>query len=285
MAMDFKNRIAVLLTCHNRKEKTLSCLLNLFTAQLLKGYKIEVFLVDDGSTDGTWEAVSDNFPNVNVIKGSGDLFWNQGMRLAWKTAAKRGDYDFYLWLNDDTLLDASAVEELLICNQLAIKKSGNPAIITGACRIKEGISEFSYGGQTDSGVVIPNGEIQGCNYINGNAVLIPNEIFKKIGNLSSDYTHGMGDFDYGLRAIQNGFNCYTTRKYIAIYPLNEGVQGWSNPMLSLRKRWELFNSPKGLNIKEYLIFRKKFWKYKWWIFALKAYARVFSPRFYSKLQN
>ena len=54
--MDYK--IATLLTCHNRKEKTLKCL-NSITAQHIPKQvgKIDVFLVDDGSTDGTSEAV------------------------------------------------------------------------------------------------------------------------------------------------------------------------------------------------------------------------------------
>ena len=43
------NKIAAILTCHNRKEKTLACLHSLFSIIST----IDVFLVDDGSTDGT----------------------------------------------------------------------------------------------------------------------------------------------------------------------------------------------------------------------------------------
>lgn len=78
--------IAVLLTCHNRREKTLSCLQSLFGATMPEGYKTEVFLVDDGSTDGTGEAVEKCFPQVTVIQGDGNLYWNKGMNLAWKNA-------------------------------------------------------------------------------------------------------------------------------------------------------------------------------------------------------
>ena len=56
-------KIAVLLTCFNRRDYTLSCLKSLFTAQ--KCYNeygkdklnLEVFLVDDGSKDGTSDAI------------------------------------------------------------------------------------------------------------------------------------------------------------------------------------------------------------------------------------
>ncbi|WP_372755675.1 glycosyltransferase family 2 protein [Labilibaculum sp.] len=274
------NNIAVLLTCHNRKEKTITCLTSLFEAILPVGFSLDVFLVDDGSTDGTAEAVSKNFPVVNIIQGDGNLFWNQGMRLAWEAAANHQAYDFYLWLNDDTLLDKNAIIELLATYSVALKVDQSESIITGACRKSETENEFSYGGRTEICPVIPNGELQACKYINGNAVLVPKNIYNKIGIHSSDYTHGMGDFDYGLRALQAGFNCYTTKEYIAICPPNEGIPAWCNPKTPLMKRLQLLYSPLGLNLKEYNTFRKKFWGWKWMIFAGKAYAKALSPSIY-----
>lgn len=87
---NYKPDVAVLLTCHNRKEKTLRCLKHLFAQESnAKKYFIEVFLVDDSSTDGTSEGVKDLFPNVNIIKGDGNLFWSRGMQLAWKIAIEK----------------------------------------------------------------------------------------------------------------------------------------------------------------------------------------------------
>ena len=278
-------KIAVLLTCHNRKEKTLSCLDNLFKAALPMHSGLEVFLVDDGSTDGTGEAVKDRFPAVNIVRGSGNLFWNQGMRLAWETAAEAEEFNFYLWLNDDTLLDYHAVLELMDCLQEGRKTNSCEGLVTGACRSEVGKSEFSYGGRKDSGPVIPNGQLQTCTYINGNAVLVPRKIHRELGNLSADYTHGMGDFDYGLRAIQRGFKCYTTKGFIATCTPNQGIPSWCNPKVPLKNRWQLLHSPKGLNLQEYLAFRKKFWGEKWKIFALKAYVKTFFPKLYSIISN
>lgn len=277
--------IAVLLTCHNRKEKTLTCLSALFEAEIPKSFDLEVFLVDDGSTDGTGEEVKLKFPLVRVIQGNGNLFWNQGMRLAWKSATEAGDYDFYLWLNDDTVLDNSAILDLISCSREATRKTGQAAIIAAACRSKENTNDFSYGGRIKSGPVIPNGILQFCTYINGNAVLVPREVFEKLGNLSSEYTHGMGDFDYGLRAIKKGIQCYTTKHFIATCPPNKGVPGWCNPKVTLKNRWQLLHSPRGLNLPEYLIFRKKFWGNKWRIFVVKAYAKALFPKLYSILSN
>ncbi|WP_333410708.1 hypothetical protein [Microcoleus sp. LAD1_D5] len=45
-------RIAVLLTCFNRKQKTLACLEALFNQTLPADTSLTTYLVDDASTDG-----------------------------------------------------------------------------------------------------------------------------------------------------------------------------------------------------------------------------------------
>jgi GT2 family glycosyltransferase len=275
-----KQNIAILLTCHNRKNKTISCLTVLFEATLPKGFAIEVFLVDDGSTDGTSQAIKEKFPSVTIIQGDGHLYWNRGMHLAWKKATKTKEYDFYLWLNDDTILDTDAIVQLFTCYD-EIKLADKESIITAACRKEKDGEVFSYGGRNEYGPVIPNNKLQECTYINGNLVLIPKTIYQKIGINSLDYTHGMGDFDYGLRAIKAGFNCYTTKQYIATCPTNEGIPAWCNPQTPMLKRLKLLYSPRGLNLKEYILFRKKFWGWSWIIYMLKAYCKALSPSLYN----
>ena len=283
--MNSTKKIAALITCHNRREKTIQCLQSLFTASPQPGTALDVYLVDDGSTDGTGEAVKSRFPLVKIIQGDGSLFWNKGMRLAWETASKTRDYNFYLWLNDDTLLSPFALKELFECSREAVEKDGRPAVIVGACQSSTGSNQFSYGGRTDSGEVIPNGRLQTCKYINGNAVLVPEEIYEKVGILSPEYTHAMGDIDYGLRAIAAGYHCYTTKKYIAACPRHNGIPGWRNPEVPLAKRWELVHSPKGLNLPEYNTFRRKFRGNLWIVDALKVYLKVIFPATYSKISN
>ncbi len=50
-------KIAALLTCFNRKQKTLACLEALFNQELPADVDISTYLVDDASTDGTRDAV------------------------------------------------------------------------------------------------------------------------------------------------------------------------------------------------------------------------------------
>ena len=111
-----KITVGVLLTCHNRKDKTLACLASFYEAIKHNNLHFEIFLVDDGSIDGTASSVAIEYPTVNLINGTGNLFWNQGMRLAWIKALENNlNYDFFLWLNDDCFMFKDALSHLFNC--------------------------------------------------------------------------------------------------------------------------------------------------------------------------
>lgn len=273
-------KIAVLLTCYNRKAKTEACLRNLFDQTLPESTKLEVFVCDDNSSDGTGEMLSRTFSIVEVIKGDGNKFWAGGMRMAWESAIKTEQFDFYLWLNDDTFLLRDALINLLEDYQ----SIGKPVILSAACK-RPGTDEFSYGGLTNEGMVVPNGSPQKVTYINGNLVLIPKEIVNQIGIISEKYTHYLGDYDYGLRAQKIGYFCFTSSEYLAECELN-AIPYWGDPNLSLKERWKMAHDIKGLALTEYIAFKKQhhgIWVgFKSWI---DTYLKVIFPYHYIKLRN
>ena len=277
--------IAVLITCHNRKLKTLECLTALYNATLPKNHTMNVFLVDDGCSDGTVLAINKRFPKVNIVKGTGHLYWNQGMRLAWQTAVNSKDYDYFLWLNNDTNIKSGALIEVFDCCNLNLKNKIKEAIVVGACMNSDSSKIFSYGLRKDKIKLVPNGLIQNGNMINGNFVLVSKSIFDKLGFLSDDFTHGMGDIDYGLRAIQYGFDVVTTRKFIGYCKLNESLPLWCNPKVKFAKRLQAFHSPLGININEYKILVKRFWPHRYFTTLSKIYLRLLFPRIYNALKN
>ena len=233
-------RLSVLLTCHNRKEKTLECLTRLCSQQNQEQYSIEVFLVDDGSTDGTGEAVKEKYPAVNVIYGDGSLFWNRGMLLAWEHAIKESSCDAVVWLNDDTMLNGDAMSIVLICAQ---KHPG--AIVVGSVADGEGV--ISYGGYQVKNVLLkPEKEELPCCLFNGNVVLVPREVSDKIGLLDRKFSHALGDFEYGRRATRNGVQCYVT-PVIGQCNRNGDYVRWMDTKYSLVKRFKLLYSPLGNN--------------------------------------
>jgi len=243
-----KPLIAVLITCYNRKEKTLICLQSLFKQTGLGDrFIIEVFLVDDGCTDGTAEFINFHFPNINIIKGNGNLYWNRGMHLAWDNAVKINDFDFYLWLNDDTYLFNNSLNNL-------IKDFKTNSIIVGSTKSLINYN-ITYGGFKNNTLLIPNGNIQVVDYFNGNCVLIPNTVFKSIGNLDPTFHHALGDFDYGLRAKKNGFKIYISSFFVATCESHIDIPNWRNTKFKLNKRLiYLYKPNSGCNPFEYFHF-------------------------------
>ena len=237
--------IAVLLTVYNRRDKTLKCLSELFQQKIPSTYNLKVYMTNDGCTDGTPEAVSDAFPSVHIIKGDGTLFWNRGMWTAWNVASKEKDYDYYLWLNDDTYLYEDAIKELLE----SAEKKDNSSIIVGACLASDKKS-LTYGGRKSSRkseVPIPNGSLEEVETFNGNIVLVPKSVFHKIGNLDYYYRHSHGDLDYGLRAHSAGIKSYQVGVVLVECDRHEKLNYWGDPAIPLRKRLKILYSPIGFS--------------------------------------
>lgn len=245
--------IAVLLTCHNRRDKTLQCLQALYAQLGLHvDYTLDVFLVDDASTDGTAQAVQLQFPEVIIIRGNGNLYWNRGMHKAWETAANKKDYDYYLWLNDDTFLKNDAITALL-------KNKINKAIVCGTTLSFQN-HRATYGGyqKKPDRLMMPNGVFQECDYCNGNCVLISREVFHIVGNLDPVFHHAVGDFDYSLRARKQGIMLYIAPVFIGYCESHTEVPKWRSPVLNLKTRMlNLYSATSGCYPPEFFIFEKR----------------------------
>lgn len=229
-------KIAALLTCYNRKAKTRDCLTSLFKIVS----DIDVYLVDDASSDGTADMVRTEFPQVKLIEGTGSLFWNRGMHRAWSEALK-ADYDFYLWLNDDVVLYPYFLDELFEC----YAKAGEMSVITGII-IDKDTKAVIYGGTDASNKLHKiDGEMHQVRDMNGNVVLVPRCVVKKIGIIDPHFIQGGGDTDYGYTARRNGIGVFTTTKAVAL--------GYANRIDRLRKwntniagRYRYLYSPFGM---------------------------------------
>ena len=241
-------RTAVILTVFNRREVTLKGLRTLYRAiEFLQKeqpddvFQFDIFMTDDGCTDGTSEAVSAEFPEINIIQGDGNLYWSGGMRKAWKEAIDTGiKYDYYLWFNDD----ADLYDDALVTLFSSMKQVNGDCIISGAFCDTDG--NVSYGGRDRrNDLLSPNGKLQKIYLMNGNLVLIPQLLVKVLGNINMIYTHSLGDWDYGCRAINAGFNVMITRKYVGVTDRHDGIiELYREKSIPILRRLRLLYSPR-----------------------------------------
>lgn len=276
------SKLAILMTVHNRKSKTLDCLRNIYSQLPILNWDIDIYLTDDGCTDGTTEAIRTLYPDVIIISGDGNLFWNQGMRKAWAAASSNFDYDAYLWLNDDTMLFSDA-----LYNMIKSYSDFPHSIITGTTMSLDG-SRSTYGGLDKSGKVLdPDSTLQSCNTFNGNVVLIPNNVFKRIGNLDRHYSHSLGDIDYGFSAKKQGIELLVAPYYVGKCDRNLLLPKWMRPEIPLKERISNLFSPLGYtNPKEYYYFKKKHWNSFIAILAmLSIFLHFISPSLWKKIRH
>ena len=276
-------KIAVLLATFNRKEKTVSCLRNLFDQPLSAGVELEVFLTDDASSDGTQGSVKREFPQVNLFNGSGSLFWAGGMRNSW-TEAKMHDFDFYLLLNDDTLLRHDAISTLAY----QASKSEKPTIYIGSTADSKG--KISYGGhklysknKVQSFNLYSEIESLECDLGNANIMLVPREVVNSIGILSDSYTHSIADFDYTLRAQKAGFKAIVLPGIMG-YCIDDHGNNWKSAKVSLSDRIKYLKSPKGLAYDEYLYFIKKHFPMHFPAAFIKLWLKTLFPSLWDKFK-
>lgn len=123
-----KDRLHILLPVHNRRATT-----ERFVAALARQTwrEFHLVLIDDGSMDGTAEAVRALWPDVEVVRGSGKWWWAGALDQGCRHLAHKGiaDDDLLLLINDDVVIGpeflaqgraemASVTDTLLLARQV-----------------------------------------------------------------------------------------------------------------------------------------------------------------------
>jgi GT2 family glycosyltransferase len=262
------------MTVHNRRAETLACLRSLHR-QGGDRVALTTYVVDDGSTDGTGAAVRSEFPEVRLLQGDGDLFWNGGMRKAFGAALAEG-FDAYWWLNDDVELDADALEVLLATADELASRGAGPAIVVGAMRDPDD-GHTTYGGRRrsrlrplDFWVVEPSGAPEPVDTMNGNCVLIPSGVAHLVGTIDPAYRQKMGDFDYGLRAQEAGFGVWLAPRALGTCASHPPRRTVDKPLVEeVRRLW----SVKELPPHAWKVFVRRWAGPLWPVFWLSPYVK------------
>jgi GT2 family glycosyltransferase len=287
MKKEGKYNISILITCYNRKQKTLSFLDSLINQDYFTKSNADIFLLDDGSTDGTGEEVIARYPFVHVIKGTGNLFWAGGMRAVWKHALAAGDYDLFFLFNDDVVLFDNSFEHL-VQHYTSLNKEG--VMLIGSTLSVES-NKITYGGNWFYNLkhsnyyrMVPDGtEFVQCHSGNANILVVDKFTVNKIGIFSDAYIHCLADFDYTLTAYKNGIDVLIPPGYYAYCEDDHGAN-WMSGKNSLKKRIKYLYSPKGLAYSEYLYYIKKHFPSDYVISFIKLWMKTLFPVIWDKFK-
>jgi GT2 family glycosyltransferase len=246
--------IAVVVPVHNRRKTTLN-----FLQQLpeigVEGISLKTIIVDDGSTDGTSEVIREQYPEVIVLSGDGNLWWTGAVRMGAEYALHNG-YENILIMNDDLELDCSFLAELLnvarshpnaLVSSIKLnrKKDRQEQVIAAGFKVAGMFKEIETL-HADEPYQADMAEVLECDLLTGSSLLIPASVFQKIGMFDNKrFPHGYGDFEFTWRARLAGFRCLVATRS-RIY--TEYNQNYTNRYLikSSRKDYvrNLFNKTK-----------------------------------------
>lgn len=238
--MSISGPVWCVMTAHNRRAKTVACIDQVLGQQTGGPQQVRVVLVDDGSTDGTSQAVHDSHPDVEIVTGDGTLFWGGGMRLGISTAIAHGAE--CLWLvNDDVNFSDNALETMTAALRAseAATHEERPWVV-GATLDPEGGTSYSgwrrYGHLRPRAEMLdPVGHPVPCDSANFNSVLIWADHYLALGGLDPHFVHNAGDNDLTYRATRSGIPLLLAADYVGECSRNPPPL-WRDDSAPLRER-------------------------------------------------
>lgn len=204
-------KVGLVIPVHNRRATTLQALGSLHKVDT-RGIDLRIFVVDDGSTDGTSEAIELKFPDVVLIQGDGTLHYAAGTNRGIEAALK-WDADFVVTMNDDSIFHRDFLTRLVTSARMNVRA------IVGSLLLLWDRPHMTF--QVDpewrpasGGWVFPSAltafevgkepfEVQ-C--LVGNCVLIPAEAIRENGLMDErNFPCGWGDAQYMTRMRRAGW--------------------------------------------------------------------------------
>lgn len=179
------------------------------------GKNLSIVVIDDGSTDGTSEWIRNNYPQVTVLKGTGDLWWSGAINLGAKYAIEVLKCHYVLLWNNDVSFRNDYFSSLL----RILNNSGESTIIGSKILVKENTAQvWSMGGCFNpvSGKYYMYGYFKNdgpeystkreVDWLTGMGTIIPSSVIlinNYWNNLDFPQYHGDSDFTY--RAKLKGY--------------------------------------------------------------------------------
>ncbi len=270
--------VAVIMACHNRRDTTLRCLsaLSAATDCADSSTRFDLFVTDDGSTDGTAHAILSLYPDATIIRGDGTLYWAAAMALA-ERRAWHEQPDFLLWLNDDTALAPDAVRTLLT------QARDHPGSIIVGAVVSPRTGTVTYGGRRREGshpqrfsLIGACDRVQAADAFNGNVVLIPADVRARVGPIDDLFPHAYADDDYSLRARGLGVNIWQAPGILGTCEANTTPTRLSGSWV---RRWQQLQSPTALPMRAQARYLRRHgdWRWPFWL-AGGQIRRVFTGR-------
>ncbi|WIB00734.1 glycosyltransferase family 2 protein [Curtobacterium sp. MCBA15_012] len=275
-------KLYILIACHNRLELTTRALQQVQDAAGDAAMDVRIVVFDDGSTDGTAAAIRSMQGPITLLEGDGSAFWARSMHEAEKHVLERAaaeDSDFLLWLNDDVDLDRASFQAML-------RDARHDRVTVGAT-LDPTNGSVTYSGLRRSGIhplnferIDPTDQSGTVDTFNGNCVLVPVGLARKIGGIDGRFSHGLADIDYGLRCSRLDIPVV-----LAPRPIGRCARNPAPARQSAWHDWQSFRGAKGGgNFHSLRLILSKSHPWTWFLPVAASYASWWARRAKSALR-
>ena len=203
-------RVEIVAPVHNRKDITLQCLRSLSRLET-DGLDVGVVIVDDGSTDGTGNAIRSTYPDVKIIEGDGNLWFTEGTNAGIRRALEC-DPKYLLLINDDQIFDAKSLAFMIETAEKHPRSVVGPLLLLWDTPHKlfqtSPVWETMSGGwlhwYSQTVWTVPK-KTWKVDLIVGNCVLVPSAALTECGLMDSKRYPNFGDAEFTPRLRKAGW--------------------------------------------------------------------------------
>ncbi len=197
---------SIIIPVWNKVDLTTQCLIKL--AEVTEGIEYEVILVDNHSTDGTAEFLSQLGGDVRVIRNEENL----GFAKACNQGAKAARGRYLVFLNNDTL----PLEGWLTAMVQEVEQHPDVAVVGSKLLYEDGTIQHAgvaFSRVTFSPYHIYRGfpadahavnQRRECQCVTGACMLVRREVFESAGGFDEGYRNGFEDVDLCLKIREQG---------------------------------------------------------------------------------
>mgnify|MGYP002881235751 CR=1 FL=1 len=197
----------------NNADDTIMCINSLLSCEI----PLDVFVVDNASTDDSLAIISSKFPNLEIIESATNLGYSGGANLAFKKIISKG-YRRILSINNDAILSEGTISRL---NQ-ELERDESIGLISPWIVYSESDEIWFAGGRYFSWVGMTMHEKKGkvlptprddfaidSGYVCGCCVLYRSELIADVGMFDEDLFMYSEDLEHSLNSVRNGWRICT----------------------------------------------------------------------------
>jgi len=227
-------RVALIILSWNGKADTLACLASLARIDYPNPWLI---VVDNGSSDGSAEAVREAYPGVTLIENGANLGFAEGNNVGIRHALDHGA-DHILLLNNDTEVAPDFLTALVDAAERGGAGVYGPKIYYHAEPERIWCAGNDWTGWPGGFRQVGDGEPDGpafgseteTDYIIGCALFVPAEVFRTVGLLDPAFFLTYEETDWCYRARKAGHRCVVVPRSRIWHKVAVSMGGQGSPL-------------------------------------------------------